>query len=114
MGKWLCVSSSWAYTLSKAKLKYDRQCIRCNRTVYPTSQTLFHKLKFPILKAFYIVYYVSICKKGFSSTELSRKLGLRQKTCLTLKRKVIKTMKSSWDHKIIGKLDVDETVVGGQ
>jgi hypothetical protein len=45
----------------------------------PTAGTLFHKVKFPLLKAFYIVYFVATSKKGISSTELSRKLSLRQK-----------------------------------
>ena len=60
------------------------------------------------------MYYVSTCKKGISSTELNRKLGLRQKTCWAFKRKVMKAMKSSGNHKIIGKVKVDETFVGGQ
>ena len=98
----------------KSKRKYDRQCTRCHRSVSPTSQTMFHQLKFPILKAFYIVYYVSTNKKGITSTELSRKLGLRQKTCWSFKQKVMKAMKSSGNNKIEGKAEVDETVVGGQ
>lgn len=43
----------------KATKKHSRQCTRCNNISSPTSGTLFHKVKFPILKAFYIVYYVS-------------------------------------------------------
>ncbi|PIF02213.1 MAG: hypothetical protein CR996_01135 [Draconibacterium sp.] len=89
----------------KGKRKYDRQCTSCHRIVSPTSGTLFHQLKFSILKAFYIVYYVSTCKKGISSTELSRKLGLRQKTCWTFKQKVMQAMKSSSRHKIKGKAE---------
>jgi len=96
------------------KRKYDRQCTSCHRISSPTSGTLFHKVKFSILKAFYIVYYVSTNKKGISSTELSRKLGLRQKTCWLFKRKVMKAMKSSGRNKIDGNAKVDETVVGGQ
>jgi hypothetical protein len=96
------------------KRKYDRQCTSCHRICSPTSGTLFHKVKFPILKAFYIVYYVSTSKKGISSTELSRKLGLRQKTCWLFKSKVMKAMKSSGNHKISSNAEVDETVVGGQ
>jgi hypothetical protein len=61
----------------------------------PTAQTLFHKVKFDLLKAFYIVYFVSTNKKGITSTELSRKLNLRQKTCWGFKRKVMKAMESS-------------------
>ena len=96
------------------KRKHDRQCTSCHRISSPTSGTLFHKLKFSILKAFYIVYYVSTSRKGVSSTELSRKLGLRQKTCWSFKRKVMKAMESSGNNKIDGKAEVDETVVGGQ
>jgi len=98
----------------KGKRQYDRQCTSCRRNVSPTSGTLFHKVKFPILKAFYIVYYISTSKKGISSTELSRKLGLRQKTCWLFKRKVMKAMESSGKYKIVDHVEVDETVVGGQ
>jgi hypothetical protein len=93
---------------------YIRQCTKCNYLASPTSGTLFHKVKFPLLKAFYIVYYISTNKKGISSTELSRKLGLRQKTCWLFKQKVMQAMKSSGNNKIKGKAEVDETVVGGQ
>lgn len=98
----------------QGKRKHDRQCTRCHRSISPTSGTLFHKVKFSILKAFYIVYYVSTSKKGISSTELSRKLGLRQKTCWLFKRKTMKAMESSGNFKIKDNAEVDETVVGGQ
>ena len=61
-----------------------RQCTKCNYLMSPTSGTLFHKVKFPLLKAFYIVYYVSTNKKGISSTELSRKLGPTTKDLLVV------------------------------
>lgn len=99
---------------SKANRPYDRQCSKCNHIESPTAGTLFHKVKFPILKAFYIVYYVSTNKKGISSTELSRKLNLRQKTCWLFKQKVMVAMKSSGQSPMQGKVEVDETVVGGQ
>ncbi len=94
--------------------EHIRQCTKCNYLASPTSGTLFHKVKFPLLKAFYIVYYISTNKKGISSTELSRKLGLRQKTCWLFKQKVMQAMKSSGNNKIKGKAEVDETAVGGQ
>jgi predicted RNA-binding Zn-ribbon protein involved in translation (DUF1610 family) len=98
----------------KGHKPHIRQCTKCRRLVSPTSGTLFHQVKFSLLKAFYIVYYVSTNKKGISSTELSRKLGLRQKTCWLFKRKVMNAMKSSGLNKIQFKAEVDETVVGGQ
>jgi hypothetical protein len=94
--------------------EFQRQCTKCNYIASATSGTLFHKVKFSLLDAFYIVYYVSTNKKGISSTELSRKLGLRQKTCWLFKRKVMQGMKSSGKFKIAGKVEVDETVIGAQ
>ncbi len=93
---------------------YSRQCTSCRYIESATAGTLFHKCKFSILLAFYIVYYVATSKKGIASTELSRKLGLRQKTCWTFKRKVMQGMSSSKKNRIKGKVDVDETYVGGQ
>lgn len=93
---------------------YSRQCTKCRTIESATSGTLFHKLKFPILKAFYIVYYVSTSKKGISSTELSRKLELRQKTCWLFKQKVMKAMESSKGFPMTEQVEVDETYVGGQ
>jgi hypothetical protein len=60
------------------------------------------------------VYYLSSSKKGMSSTELSRKLELRQKTCWLFKHKVMSAMRSSGNHPLVGTVEVDEAVVGGQ
>ena len=92
----------------------SRQCTSCRYVESPTAGTLFHKVKFDLVKAFYIVYFVSTNKKGITSTELRRKLGLRQKTCWSFKRKVMKATKSSGGHPITGTAEVDEMVVGGQ
>jgi len=96
----------------KGNTELTRQCTKCHYQSSPTSGTLFHKVKFSILKAFYIVYYMSTNKKGITSTELSRKLGLRQKTCWFFRRKVMKAMVSSQQNLMMGKVEVDEMVVG--
>jgi hypothetical protein len=96
------------------KSLYSRQCTSCRYVESPTAGTLFHRLKFPILKAFHIIYFMSTSKKGIASTELSRKLGLRQKTCWLFRLKVAQAMKSSQKTPMQGKVDIDETYVGGQ
>ena len=50
---------------------HSRQCTSCRYVESPTAQTLFHQVKFDLLKAFYIVYFLSTNKKGITSTELS-------------------------------------------
>jgi hypothetical protein len=94
--------------------KYDRQCTKCNYLESPTAGTLFHRRKFSLLKAFYIVFFISTSKKGISTTELSRRLELRQKTCWLFKQKVMKAMESSGNSLMDGTVEVDETYVGGQ
>jgi len=76
--------------------------------------TLFHGCRFSVLKAFYIVYYVSANKNGTGSTELGRKLALRQKACWLFKQKTMKAMESSGNFPMDGKVEVDGTYVGGQ
>ncbi len=93
----------------KGNKEYIKQCTKCNYLSSPTSGTLFHKVKSPLHKAFYIVYYVGTNKKGISSTELSRKLGLRQKTCWLFRQKVMRAMKSSGKSKMTGKIEIYET-----
>lgn len=98
----------------KGKSTYSRQSTKCRYQGSPAGGTLFHKLTFPLLKAFYIVYYMSTSKKGMASTELRRKLALRQKTCWVFSQKVMKAISSSGQHPMEGHVEVDETVVGGQ
>lgn len=94
--------------------EFDRQCTRCRYVESPTSGTLFHKVKFPLVKAFYAVYFISTNKKGITSTELGRKLGLKQKVAWLFKRKVMKAMDSSGKFPLEGAVEVDESFVGGQ
>jgi hypothetical protein len=97
----------------KGKKESNRRCQLCHFDESVTSGTLFHKIKFPLLKAFHICYRVCMKKKGMSSTELSRELDLRQKTCWLFKRKIQQAMKSSEKQPLAGRVDVDEFVIGG-
>lgn len=104
-----CRHASW----SKTKDFHIRRCNKCKHKDSATAGTLFHKCKIDMPKAFMIVFLVSTGKKGISSTELSRKLSLRQKTCYYFKRKIMEAMQSSGSVKLKGRVDVDEFFVGG-
>jgi hypothetical protein len=93
--------------------KFTRQCNKCDYKESATSGTLFHKVKFPLWMAFWIVYQMSNRKKGESSMELSRSLGLRQKTCWLFRRKVQHAMKSSGNFPLQNQVEVDEFMIGG-
>ena len=93
---------------------YTKKCTKCHYQESVTAHTLFHRCRFSMLKAFWIIYYVSTTKGGISSLELSRKLNLRAKTCWLFKRKVMSAMKSSKNYPMEGNVEVDEFVIGGK
>lgn len=97
----------------KGKYSRNRRCKGCGYEESPTAGTVFHKIKFSLLKAFHICYRVCVSKKGMSSCELSRELSLRQDTCWSFKRKIQEAMKSSGNHPLTGRVDVDEMAIGG-
>lgn len=100
----------------KTKRYGERRCCSCGKPESATAHTLFHKLKFPIHKAFMMLYLISTTKKGISASELHRKLGLHKRTCLYFKRKVMAAMGSHGCYKMgqHGQVEVDETYVGGK
>ena len=98
----------------KTKRYGDRRCCSCGKVESATAHTLFHKLKFPIHKAFFMLYLISTTKRGVSSAELHRKMGLHKRTCLLFKRKAMEAMGSQQNYKMTGEVEVDETFIGGK
>ena len=102
-----------AHTKSiKGKKEWNRRCQQCEYDESVTAGTLFHKMKFSILKAFHICYRISVKKKGMSTEELSKEFDLQQKTCWLFKRKIQEAMQSSGQFLLAGKVDVDELAIG--
>jgi hypothetical protein len=79
----------------KGKSQFGRRCTKCNYDESPTNDTLFHRLRFPITKAFYMVYLVSIKDKQITADELSETLSLRRETCWAFKKKILLARKNS-------------------
>lgn len=67
---------------------FSRRCTKCKTKETATNGTIFHGVKFPISKAFYIAY--NICKGNdeISSYEFARRLSLRQMTCWKFKTRI--------------------------
>jgi hypothetical protein len=68
---------------------------------------MFHKLKFPLLKAFGINFRIAVRKKGMSTMELAGEYGINQKSSWLFKRKAHEAMKSSGKHVLCGHVEVD-------
>lgn len=93
---------------------YYKLCKGCLHHESSTSNTLFHKLKFPIRKAFIGLFKMSATTKSISAEQLSRSLGINRKTALFFQHKVRLAMSSSLSHPLTGRVEVDECYIGGE
>jgi hypothetical protein len=69
---------------------YSIRCKGCKYNESPIAGTLLHKLKFPISKAFYMIYLINRKEKSLSLDELSGILELRRETCWSFRKKILK------------------------
>jgi len=70
------------------KEPFSKRCTKCKSKETATNGTIFHGVKFPISKAFYIAYNVCKGKEEISTYEFGRRLSLRQMTCWNFKTKI--------------------------
>lgn len=68
--------------------KFSKRCTRCGYNESITSFTIFHSIKFPIEKAFYIAYLAVTGKNDHTLESLSEQLDLRMNTVWSFKHKV--------------------------
>lgn len=72
------------------KHKFDRRCTRCGYDESPTAYTVFHGIRFPLHKAFYILHLVITGRADMTIDEISSTLDLRRNTCWAFKDKATK------------------------
>ncbi|MCU0428572.1 MAG: hypothetical protein MUF42_01245 [Cytophagaceae bacterium] len=98
---------------SNGPIPYSRRCSKCSYIESATANTLFYRLKFPIVKAFYMVFLISN-RTEITADELSEKLSLRRQTCWAFKRKVLEAMEQKkrpkadpdgWSYLVLGHIE---------
>ncbi|MFA0962314.1 7TM diverse intracellular signaling domain-containing protein [Roseivirga sp. BDSF3-8] len=70
--------------------KFSRRCTRCGYVESVTSNTVFHGIRFPIEKAFYILYVTNNRQTDYTLDELSEVLDLRRNTVWRFRKKIEK------------------------
>jgi transposase-like protein len=107
-----CVKCS--HTASQIRKDYSRTCNKCSHTETATANTLFHKVKFGVRKAFFISFEMSTTTKSLSASYMGVRFGITEKTARLFMHKVREAMKSSKKHPMNGNIHIDEFVVGGK
>lgn len=80
-----CGNTKYAYIQKSV----SRKCSKCAYIESSTNSTIFQGIKFPIVKAFYIVYLSAMDSNELTIEELSEILELRKNTCWSFRKKVL-------------------------
>ena len=98
---------------SQIRKDFSRTCNICSDTESSTANTLFHKVKFGLRKAFFICFEMATTTKSLSAMQMSVRYGVQESTARLFMHKVREAMKSRGNNPIDGIVHVDEFVVGG-
>lgn len=99
---------------SQIRKDFSRTCNICSHQESATSNTLFHKVKFGVRKAFFIVFEMSTSTKSLSASYAGVRFGVTEKTARLFMHKVREAMESSGSNPMTGIVHVDEFVLGGR
>ncbi len=91
----------------------SRYCNKCADIESPMANTLFHKVKFGLRKAFFIAFEMSTTSKSLSAIQMSERYGIAENTARLFMHKIREAMKSSENYPMNGRVEVDEFVLGG-
>lgn len=101
------------HTACQSRADFSRQCNICRHTESATADTLFHKVKFGVRKAFYICFEMGTTTKSLSAKYMGVRYGVTDKTARLFMHKVREAMASSGKNPMDGAVHVDEFVIGG-
>lgn len=108
-----CNSSEKIYTFQSGKLF---KCASCQKQFTVKVGTIFEDTALPLQKWFMGIYLITAHKKGISSVQLSKDLGITQKTAWFMLHRIryaVRT-KSFHTNPLSGIVEADETYVGGK
>ena len=94
----------------------NRPCYSCDvclAQVYPMAGTIFTDTHLPLRSWFYAFAQMAVTKCGISARQLGRDLGIRPNTALRI-WKQIRSVLTEEDGQLLGKVEVDETYIGGR
>ena len=108
------VCKKCGHTKYSLRKDYTRTCNLCHHNESPTANTVFHKVKFGLRKAFFITFEMVNSSKGLSATQVARRYEITRKTAWLFMHKVRRAMESNGTAPLDGDVQVDEFTIGGQ
>jgi transposase-like protein len=90
------------------------KCRDCKRQFTDKVDTIFEDSPLPLSSWFVAVWQIANCKNGVSSLELSRALGVTQKTAWFILHRIRLAMRVGTFRKMRDTVESDETFIGGR
>ena len=90
------------------------RCKNTGRYFDVKTGTVFANTKLPMRYWFYAMFMFLAHKRGVSSCQLARDLGITQKTAWKMLHKIRLHMEFENNHKLSDEVEIDETFVGGK
>jgi len=110
-----CNSVDVRYSQTKsAKPRRLWNCGTCKKQFTTKVGTIFEDSPLPLEKWLPAVWLIVNAKNGISSCELSRALGVTQKTAWFMAHRIRLALQDGTFEKMRGQVEVDETYIGGQ
>ena len=103
-------SNSKVYKCGNGKYK----CKNTGRYFDVKTGTAFANTKLPMKALFYAMMLFLSHKRGVSSCQLARDLGITQKTAWKMLHKIRQYMEMENSHTLSGEVEIDEAFVGGK
>ncbi|MDA2915431.1 IS1595 family transposase [Nitrospinae bacterium AH_259_B05_G02_I21] len=101
-------------SISRVKKRGQFDCNSCRYQFSVTAGTIFHDSHLPLSKWFITIYLMLESKKGVSANQIKRTIGVSYKTAWYLCHRIRAAMTEIGPPKLSGKVEVDETWVGGK
>lgn len=106
-----CVSANVAVVKDAKPMPY--RCRDCRKHFSVKTGTVMQSSKIPIRVWLQAIYFMSVAKKGVSSCQMARQLGVRQPTAWFLQHRI----REAWNQGrflLSGTVEMDETYIGGK
>src|SRR6476661_7371963 len=100
--------------ISRIKARDQFDCDACRYQFSVRVGTIFHDSHLPLWKWFLAVYVMGESKKGISSNQLKRMLGVSYKTAWYLTHRVRAAMVDDGSDLLMGIVEADETWISGR
>lgn len=96
------------------KNSHTYKCKSCKKKFNAKIGTIFENSKIPLRKWFIAIYIATSHKKGISSLQLSKDIGVTQKTAWFILHRIREMLQAKAPSMLNSMVEIDETYVGGK